>query len=194
MSNKADYRFNAPFYIRSCKPEKIKLYFDLFIDALTQHERRKAGDTDYDVPDPHLLLIVDDALDCSINFDSVKQQTYWRDLLSTARHKNITVVFVVQTLHRAIPPAIRSMIKIWYIFKNGVEAETLLKMLPLVKRKDGKTITKASELKEYLQNALDTKYSALYFRRDEHGPGLYGKLFHTVQAPSVEIEYKISRT
>jgi len=190
---KADYRFNNPFYFRSCDQALIDKYFEAFIKIYKAY-----SDKDYAKKvglvveeEPRLLAIIDDAMDCAIDFRKGKQEDYWKAKLSTARHNNITIVFVIQTLHRSIPPGIRSMIKIWYLFKNSIEAQTLLDVLPLIAKENGDSIHKPLELKAYLQKVLDEPYIALYFRKDEHSRGIYGVPFRTVRAPSIKIEYKI---
>jgi len=192
---KSDYRFNNPFYFRSCDPKLIDKYFEAFVKLYKEYAEKKEKNEKSvkDIKEPRLLAIIDDAMDCAIDFRSHKQEDYWKSKLSTARHNNITIVFVIQTLHKAIPPSIRSMIKIWYLFKNSIESNTLLEVLPLIETEDGKIIDKPIKLKAHLQKYLDEPYSALYFRKDETSRGIYGKLFKTKKAPNLKIKYEIKR-
>jgi hypothetical protein len=135
------------------------------------HENFKAGKLK---KRPFALWIFDDILDSDIKLKGTDEK-FWRGLLSTCRHNDVTVIFSIQAGNNVMAPSIRSQINRVVLFRTAIKPEVILDMLPPIE-KDGKMV-KPNEFKLLMAQTMKEPHTALFFDLEK---GVYGK---KVKAP-----------
>jgi hypothetical protein len=120
-----------------------------------------------------------------------KNKAQFVGMLATCRHCYASSVFILQTLHNAIPPGIRDQVDSIYIFHVGVDGKTLKNMVNTNIRIGNKLMT-ARDYEEQVAELEDFPHHCLMFRNaSDQVKGVHNKKLVVTPAPPFKIEWRV---
>lgn len=138
---------------------------------------------------PDALFILDDILDSALKLYGKDKQQFV-GLLADSRHLHISIVFIVQTLHGTIPPAIRDQVNYLYVFYTGVDGKVLKQIVNApVRRADGKVMN-AGDYETQVSELADKPHTCLVYVSTKQKQ-LANKPLKVTPAPPFKIEWEI---
>ena len=175
---------NPKLRVEDASAVNVKKYIDFQEHLARKYNRKEIRDP------PHALFIFDDILDSNLKLMGKDKQQFV-GMLSTCRHCYASSVFILQTLHNAIPPGIRDQVDLMYLFHVGVDGKVLKNMINTNIKIGNKTMTahdyenQVADLEAYLHHCL------IYRNATDKVKGVYNKKFKCTPAPPFKIEYVI---
>lgn len=166
------YSWNKPFTYaldglseeeKSKEPPEVFVKMMVRAQQVIAKEWRAASKAGPEIPVPaskSMLIILDDVLGQGMNF--YDDEEWWGSLLSDMRHYGLSIIFSVQTIHKALPPSVRSQFDRVAIFYNSSSSEAWMDIVPRMDNPDG-TPMKRREIPEAIRKLTSEKYSFVLF-------------------------------
>lgn len=180
-----DYVWNAPFVVDVSVPTRIGE--DTHVMTLKKIVRAQMEIAimcnDKGQPAPSMLIILDDCLD----IDFYRDASWWGSWMSKLRHYRLSVIFSIQTAHKALPTTIRSQNDKVYVYKNQSEPELVMGMVSGLDYQGKRYVGRAAGM--ILSKLIDQDYQCVFFRNV--GTPVHGHVFTCEVPPKLMMNYGI---